>query len=75
MQQKNTSVTTAPYAITPKDSSYVSAGSQNISALLAQVNVLYIKIVDSSDKKRPLCDRGLSNGEIIDIAVISPFSL
>ena len=37
--------------------------------------------MDTSEKKRPMCDRGLSNGEsiviitIIDISVISPFSL
>ena len=43
--------------------------------------ILYTEIVDSSAKKRSLCDRGLSNGEniviivIIDIAVIPPFSL
>ena len=52
--------------------------------LIAQVNILYIEIVDSSDEKalaRPLCNRGLSNGEIIviiviiDIAVVSPFLL
>ena len=86
MQQENTTVTEASYAITPEDPSYVSAGSQDISgtALIAQVNILYIEIVDSSDEKalaRPLCDRGLSNGEIIVIIVIigiadiSPFSL
>ena len=75
MQQKSISVTIAPYAITPKDSSYVSAGSQDISAPIAQVNILYIEILDSADKKRPLCDRSLSNGEIIDTAVISLFSL
>ena len=72
MQQENTTVTAAPYAITPKDPSYVSAGSQDISgtALIAQVNILYIKIVDSSNKKRPLCDGGLSYDEIIVIIVI-----
>ena len=46
--------------------------------------MLYIEIVDSSDEKAlagPLCNRGLSNGEIIvimviiDIAVVSPFLL
>ena len=73
MQRKNTTVTTAPYAITPKDRSYVSAGSQDISELIAKVNVLYIETVDSSDKKRPLCDE--VKGEVIDIAVISPFLL
>ena len=58
MQQENITVTAAPYAITQKDPSYVSAESQDISgtALIAQVNILYIEIVDSSDKKRPLCD-------------------
>ena len=44
--------------------------------------MLYIEIVDFSAEKalaRPLCNRGLSNGEIIviivitDIAVVSPF--
>ena len=50
MQQKNTTVTTAPNAITPKDPSYVSAGGLNISALIAPVNIMYIEIVDSSDK-------------------------
>ena len=50
MQQKNTTVTTAPNAITPKDPSYVSARDQNISALIAPVNIMYIEIVDSSDK-------------------------
>ena len=83
MQQEHTTVTAASYAITPKDPSDVSA-RQSISALIAQVNILYIEIVDSSDEKalaRPLCDRGLSNGEIIVIIVIigiadiSPFSL
>ena len=49
MQQKNTTVTTAPNVITPKDPSYVSAGGQNISALIAPVNIMYIEIVDSSD--------------------------
>ena len=41
MQQENTTVTAAPYAITPKDPSYVSAESQVISgtALIAQVNI------------------------------------
>ena len=52
MQQKNTTVTTAPNAITPKDPSYVSAGGQNISALIAPVNIMYFEIVDSSDKNR-----------------------
>ena len=83
MQQESTTVTAAPYAITPKDPSYVSAGSQDISgtALIAQVNILYIKIVGSSNKKRPLCDGGLSYDEIIVIIVIIgvadifPFSL
>ena len=83
MQQENITVTAAPYAKTPKDPSYVSAGSQDISgtALIAQVNILYIKIVDSSNKKRPLCDGGLSYDEIIVIIVIIgiadifPFSL
>ena len=53
MQQENITVTAALYAITPKDPSYVSAESQDISgtALIAQVNILYIEIVDSSDKK------------------------
>ena len=51
MQQKDTIATTAPHAITPKDPSYVSAGGQNISALIAQVNIPYIEIIDSSDKK------------------------
>ena len=53
MQQESTTVTAAPYAITPKDPSYVSAGSQDISgtALIAQVNILYIEIVDSPVKK------------------------
>ena len=53
MQQKSTTVTTAPNAITPKDPSYVSAESQDISgtALIAPVNILYIEIVYSSDKK------------------------
>ena len=85
MQQENITVTAASYATTPKDPSDVSA-SQDISvtALIAQVNILYIEIVDSSDEKalaRPLCNRGLSNGEIIviiliiDIAVVSPFLL
>ena len=73
MQRKNTTVTTVPYAITPKDPSYVSAGGQDISELIAQVNVLYIETVHSSDKKRLLCDE--VKGEIIDIAVFSPFSL
>ena len=52
MQQENTTVTAAPYAITPKDPSYVSAESQDISgtALIAPVNTMYIEIVDSSDK-------------------------
>ena len=50
VQKKNTTVTTAPNAITPKDPSYVSAGGQNISALIAPVNILYTEIVDSSDK-------------------------
>ena len=83
MQQENTTVTAAPYAITPKDPSYVSAESQDISgtALIAQVNILYIEIVDSSDKKRPQSDQGLSYYEIIviiiiiGIADIFPFSL
>ena len=83
MQQENITVTAAPYAKTPRDPSYVSAGSQDISgtALIAQVNILYIKIVDSSNKKRPLCDGGLSYDEIIviiviiSIADIFPFSL
>ena len=83
MQQENITVTAAPYAKTPRDPSYVSAGSQDISgtALIAQVNILYIKIVDSSNKKRPLCDGGLSYDEIIVIIVIIgiadifPFSL
>ena len=72
MQQENRNATAAPYARTPKDPSYVSAESQDISgtALIAQVNILYIDIVDSSDKKRPLCDRGLSYDEIIVIIVI-----
>ena len=77
-------MTTAQYAITPNDPSYVSAQGQNISALIAQANIMYLEIVDSSDEKalvRPLCDWGLSNGEIIviiviiDIVVVSPFSL
>ena len=53
MQQENTTVTAAPYAITPKDPSYVSAESQDISgtALIAPVNIMYIEIVYSSDKK------------------------
>ena len=53
MQQENTTVTAAPYAITSKDPSYVSAESQDISgtASNAQVNILYIGIVYSSDKK------------------------
>ena len=50
MQQKNTTVTAVPNALTPKDPSYVSAGGQNISALIAPVNILYTEIVDSSDK-------------------------
>ena len=83
MQQENITVTVAPYAKTPRDPSYVSAGSQDISgtALIAQVNILYIEIVDSSDKKRPQCDQGLSYDEIIVIIVIIgiadifPFSL
>ena len=50
VQKKNTTVTTAPNAITPKDPSYVSAGGQNISALIAPVNILYTEIVDSSNK-------------------------
>ena len=50
MQQENTNLTAAPYATTPKDTSYVSA-YQSISALIAQVNILYIEIADSSDKK------------------------
>ena len=52
MQQKNTTVAAAAYAVTPKDPSYVSAGSQDISgtALIAPVNIMYIEIVDSSDK-------------------------
>ena len=52
MQQKDTTVTTAPNAITPKDPSYVSAGSQDISgtALIAPVNIMYIEILDSSVK-------------------------
>ena len=33
------------------------------------------RIVDSSDKKRSLCDRELSNGEIIDIAVVTDDTL
>ena len=66
-------MTTVPRAITPKDPSYVSAGGQDISELIAQVNVLYIETVDSSDKKRLFCDE--VKGEIIDIAVFSPFSL
>ena len=33
--EKKTIVTTAPYAITSKDPSYVSARGQNISALIA----------------------------------------
>ena len=47
MQQKNTTVAAAAYAITPKDPSYVSAGSKDISgtALIVQVNILYIEIV------------------------------
>ena len=52
VQQKDTIATTAPHATTPKDPSYVSAGGQNISALIAQVNIPYIEIVDSYDKKR-----------------------
>ena len=53
MQQENTTVTAAPYAITPKDPFDVSAESQDISgtALIAPVNILYIEIVYSSDKK------------------------
>ena len=43
-------MTTAPNAITLKDPSYVSAGGQNISALIAPVNIKYIEIADSSDK-------------------------
>ena len=52
MQQKNITVATAPDAITPMDPSYVSAGSQDISgtALIAPVNIMYIEMVDSSDK-------------------------
>ena len=50
MLQKSTTVTTAPNAITPKDPSYVSAGGQNISVLIALVNIMYIEIVDPSDK-------------------------
>ena len=50
MQKEDTTVTTAPNAITPKDPSYVSAGGQNISALIAPVNIKYMEIVDSSDK-------------------------
>ena len=50
VQKKNTTVTTAPSAITPKDPSYVSAGGQNISALIAPVNIQYTEIVDSSNK-------------------------
>ena len=72
MQQENRNATAAPYAITPKDPPCVSAESQDISgtALIAQVNILYIEIVDSSDKKRPLCDGGLSYDEIIVVIVI-----
>ena len=46
-------MTAAPYAITPKDPSTVSAERQDISgpALIAQVNILYIEIVESSDRK------------------------
>ena len=71
MQQENTTVSAAPHAITPKDPSNVSA-RQSISALIAQVNILlYIKIIDSSDKKgRCVHDRGLSYDEIIVIIVI-----
>ena len=71
-------MTAAPYAITPKDPSDVSA-YQSISALIAQANILYIEIVDTSDKKGR-CVIGVSYDEIIviiviiDIAVISPFS-
>ena len=55
MQQENTTVTAAPYAITPKDPFDVSAESQDISGT-ALINcsgkyLLYIEIVDSSDKK------------------------
>ena len=70
MQQENITVTAAPYATTPKDTSYVSA-YQSISALIAQENILYIEIADSSDKERPLCDRGLSYDEIMVIIVIN----
>ena len=54
MPQKNTTVTAAYFAVTPKDRSYVSAGSKDISgmALIAQVNILSIhEILHSSDKK------------------------
>ena len=41
MQQENTTVTAASYAITSKDPSDVSAGAQDISgmALIVQVNI------------------------------------
>ena len=75
MQQENTTVTAALYAITPKDPSYVSAESQDISgtALIAQVNILYIEIVDSSDKKRPQCDQGLSLSSSLVSRIFSLF--